>query len=709
MNTQERARIKETVQTLIEPRSRVFHVSLALASLAVLLAFASVGASLALASLAVLLAFASIGASLLASRQPHLLRLVAIPLLGLAGVVALLAGLWTLIGGTEASAVLPFGLPWLHWQVRLDPLAGVFLVLIGLVTGAVSLYGLDYVRHFENGRESLAALGGFSGLFVVGMLLVVLADDAFLFMVAWELMSLSSYFLVAFQHEHAANRRAAFLYLLMAHFGGLAILLGFGVLAAFGGGFDFDAMRTAQLTPLWAGVAFGLTFLGFGLKAGLVPFHAWLPEAHPVAPSHISALMSGVMLKVAVYGFIRLVLDLNGELHWSWGVILITVGSLSALVGVLFALIQTDLKRLLAYSSIENLGIVFIALGLTLLFASTGHPNLAALALVAALYHALNHALFKSLLFLGAGAILHSTHERDLEQMGGLLRRMPWTGSFFLIGCLSISALPPFNGFVSEWLIFQSALQAWNLESGVLRSLVPIASAVLALTGALVAATFVKVYGIAFLGQARSRHVRRARPSPKGMWAGQGVLAVLCVLFGMLPTQILSLLDSVAAQLLGTGVPQADASGWLWLTPISAETASYSAPLTILLLALIAGAAIWWFKRHASWRVRRCDPWDCGFTPPTPRMQSSAASFAQPIRRVFALLFVIDEALEQSADGITRYRLRVADRAWGWLYLPMARAVDASSQQVARLQSGNVRIYLGWTLATLFVLLWIIA
>lgn len=664
---------------------------------------------LILALLALWLALGSAVVSLLAGREPRLLRLAAVPLLGLAGGVALAAGLWTLIAETNASAVLPLGLPWLPWHVRLDPLSGVFLVLIGLVTGAVGLYGRDYVRHFEGGRESLIALGGFSGLFLAGMLLVVLADDAFLFMIAWEVMSLSSYFLVAFQHEQAANRRAAFLYLLMAHVGGLAILLGFGVLAAFGGGFDFDAMRAAELTPLWAGVAFALAFLGFGMKAGLAPLHAWLPEAHPVAPSHISALMSGVMLKVAVYGFIRTVLDLNGEVHWSWGVTLIAVGGLSALVGVLFALVQTDLKRLLAYSSVENLGIVFIALGLALLFQSTGHPNLAALALVAALYHALNHALFKSLLFLGAGAILHSTHERDLDQMGGLLRRMPWTGSFFLIGCLSISALPPFNGFVSEWLIFQSALQAWNLDSGVLRSLVPIASAVLALTGALVAATFVKVYGIAFLGQARSRHVRRARPSPKGMWAGQGLLAGLCVLFGVLPTQILGLLDPVADQLLGTGVPQAGASGWLWLTPISAETASYSAPLTILLLALIAGTALWWFKRRASWRVRRCDPWDCGFAAPTPRMQYSAASFAQPIRRVFALLFLIDEGRDQGADGSVRYRLRIADRAWGWLYLPVARAVDSSARRVARLQSGSVRVYLGWTLVTLLVLLWVIS
>ncbi|NEX19384.1 hydrogenase 4 subunit B [Thiorhodococcus mannitoliphagus] len=669
----------------------------------------SASPALLLAFLAVMLGLASSAVSLFADRQPRVLRLMAMPLVGLSGLAALTAGLLVLIQGGSFALTLPLGLPWLPWHLRLDALSGVFLAVIGLVTMAVGLYGPAYLRGFEQGRDSLVALGGFTGLFLVGMLLVVLADDAFLFMVAWELMSLASYFLVAFQHEQPANRRAAFLYLLMAHIGGLAILLGFGVLAAFGGGFDFDAMRAATLSPGWASVAFALAFLGFGMKAGLVPMHAWLPEAHPVAPSHISALMSGVMLKVAVYGFIRVVLDLNGEVQWFWGLVLLAVGSVSALMGVLFALMQTDLKRLLAYSSVENLGIIFIALGLALLFQAKDHVMLAALALVAALYHVINHALFKGLLFLGAGAILHSAHERDLEQMGGLLRRMPWTGYFFLIGCLSISALPPFNGFVSEWLTFQAALQAWQLDSGVLRSLIPIASAVLALTGALVAATFVKVYGVAFLGQARSRHVRRARAVPFGMRLGQGFLAVLCVLLGVLPTQVVHLIEPVSAQLLGTGIPQASANGWLWLTPISSDTASYSAPLSVFALTLIAGVAIWWFKRRTARRAKRCDPWDCGFAAPTPRMQYTATAFAQPVRRVFGLLFEIEEARTTGEDGLQRYRLRIADRLWGWLYTPVARGVESAARRVVRLQSGNVRVYLGWTLATLLVLLWIIS
>ncbi|NKN32676.1 hydrogenase 4 subunit B [Marichromatium bheemlicum] len=662
-----------------------------------------------LALLALTLALASSLVALPAARWPRALRWASLPLLALSGVAASGAGLWALIEGLDLGLTLPLGLPWLPWHLQLDALAGFFLALIGILVTAAGIYGPAYVRGLENGRESLAALGGFSGLFVTGMLLVVLAADAFLFMVAWELMSLASYFLVAFHHDNPANRRAAFLYLLMAHVGGLAILLGFGVLAAFAGGFEFELLRGAELSTLWASLCFALVLLGFGMKAGLVPLHAWLPEAHPVAPSHISALMSGAMLKVAVYGFVRVVFDLIGQFHWQWGVVVLVAGSLSALTGVLFAMMQSDLKRLLAYSSVENLGIIFIALGLALLFMSTGHPTLAALAFVAALYHAINHALFKGLLFLGAGAVLHSTHERDLEQMGGLLRRMPWTGLFFLVGCVAISALPPLNGFVSEWLTFQAALQAWQLDSGVLRSLIPIVSAVLALTGALVAATFVKVYGVAFLGQARSRHVRRARVVPMGMRLGQGLLAVFCVLLGVLPTQVIALLDPVAEAVFGTGLPQAAAGGWLWLTPVSAETASYSAPLSILLLALIAGVAILWARRGRVRRVRRCDPWDCGLTPPTPRMQYSAASFAQPIRRVFALAFVLDERKPTATDTRPRYRLRIADRAWSLLYMPLAQAVESAARRVVLLQSGNVRVYLGWTLATLLVLLWIIS
>jgi formate hydrogenlyase subunit 3/multisubunit Na+/H+ antiporter MnhD subunit len=375
-------------------------------------------------------------------------------------------------------------------------------------------------------------------------------------------------------------------------------------------------------------------------------------------------------------------------------------------MGVLYALMQHDLKRLLAYHSVENVGIIFIGLGLALLFQAEGYTVMGAVAFVAALYHTINHALFKGLLFLGAGAILHSANERDLEKMGGLLRRMPWTGLFFLIGCISISALPPFNGFVSEWLTFQSALQAWRLDSGVLRSIVPIAAAMLALTGALAAACFVKVYGVAFLGQARSRAVRRARPVPLSMRVGQGVLALLCLLLGVLPTAFIDLFNSVPQQLLQHRLQQATAHGWLWLTPMSAQTASYGAPLVTVALTISLVLGLWLFGRGIR-RVRRCDAWDCGFAPPNSNMQYTASAFAQPIRQVFGLLFHIDEGMDTQQDGRLRHRLHVSDRAWELCYMPVARGVERASRQVVRLQSGNIRIYLGWTLGTLLVLLWL--
>lgn len=662
-----------------------------------------------LAYASVLAALAASALCFIAGRHTSNLSRFYFLLIGLSGLMALAAGFGALTIDALSTAELPFGLPWLHWRVRLDALSGFFLLPLGLVNIAIALYGPGYVREFSHGGDPLAVLGSFTGLFIAGMTMVVLADDAFMFMVAWELMSVSSYFLVSFQHDQASNRRAAFLYLLMAHIGGLCILLGYGVLSGFGHGFEFDAMRSTSGMPVvWSSIAFALTFIGFGMKAGLVPLHAWLPEAHPAAPSHISALMSGVMLKVAIYGFIRFTFDLLGPLQWGWGVVAIIVGSISAVLGALYALQQTDIKRLLAYSSVENIGIIFIGLGLALVFLSTGHQLLGVIALVAALYHSLNHALFKSLLFLSAGAVLHASHERDMEQMGGLLKRMPWTGFFFLAGCISISGLPPFNGFVSEWLTFQAALQAWNLDSGVLRSVLPIAAAMLALTAALAAAGFVKAFGVAFLGQARSRRVRRAREIGFGMRAGQAWLALLCLLLGVLPTPLIGIIDAVPTQLLGTGLDQATANGWLWLTPVTQATASYSPPLVLVALLVVGLSTALVVRRLARGEVRRADPWDCGFSPPDTRMQYTGTAFAQPFLRIFRPLFKVDEAHEQS-EGNNRYRIQIIDRSWAMLYLPVANLIQKAARRVTWIQSGSIRAYLGWSLATLLLLLWVIS
>jgi formate hydrogenlyase subunit 3/multisubunit Na+/H+ antiporter MnhD subunit len=668
------------------------------------------------AYLALLGALASAAVSLGAERFPALLRYASFLFLGISGAAAVVAGVGVLLSGVVYTAELPLGLPWLNWHLRLDALSGFFLAVVGILVFAVSLYGPAYVRAFVHTRaqQSLTALGVFTALFVLGMQLVVLADDAYVFMVAWELMSVASYFLVAYQHQHAANRRAAFLYLLMAHVAGVSILLGFGVLAGFGGGFTFEKMRAAELSATWASIAFALAFFGFGMKAGMVPVHAWLPEAHPAAPSHISALMSGVMLKVALYGLIRFVYDLVGDIQWQWGLVMLLTGAGSTLLGVLYAMLSNNLKRLLAYSSIENVGIILSALGLSLIFLGNGHQVLGVLGLIAALYHILGHTLFKGLLFLGAGAIAHSAHEYELNNMGGLIHRMPQTAVLMLIGCLAIAGLPPLTGFVSEWLTFQVALQAPALQSGVLRALIPVTAAMLALSAALAAATFVKVYGVAFLGQPRSRHVRHAREVSLGMRLGMGLLAALCVLFGILPSTVIDVIGAVPQLLLGAMPPSATASGWLWLTPMSATVASYSAPLVAAAL-LGVGALVYLALRVRAGQVRRGYPWECGYGEVNSRMQYTGTAFAQPIQRIFAPVWDLEEEIvekrraqqPQMVESI-RHQLSAQDKSWSRVYEPIGMLVIAAARRIGYLQTGSIHTYLAYSFFTLLLLLWVV-
>jgi formate hydrogenlyase subunit 3/multisubunit Na+/H+ antiporter MnhD subunit len=674
-----------------------------------LLVAGSVSASLSAALLA-----------LLADRYRHYARWLVFVPLGLGGICGILAGVGLLFGLPGFTIILPLGLPWLQWHLNFDLLSGFFLAIIGVVTIAVSIFGPGYVRDYERGHYSQTVLGLATGLFIAGMQLVVLADDTFAFMIAWELMSVSSYLLVAYEHHESANRRAAFIYLLMAQIGAVLILLAFGVLSGFGGDLSFSHLRAHELTPAWSAIAFALALTGFGMKAGIVPLHIWLPEAHPVAPSHISALMSGVMLKVAVYGFIRYTFDLLGAPHWGWGVAVLIVGSITALYGVLYALMQHDLKRLLAYHSVENIGIIYIGLGLSMIFFGSGFPKLGLIGLVGALYHTLNHALFKSLLFLGAGAILQRSHEHNLEHMGGLIRHMPWTALFFLIGCLSISALPPFNGFVSEWLIFQTALQAPALQGGVLRAIIPLTAAMLALSGALAATCFVKVFSVAFLGQGRVkrvRHVREARPS---MVFAQGLLAGLCVLFGVLPTFTVEAIGRVTAELTGETLASATRHGWLWLTPVAPEVASYSAPLISLgvLLALAAWALVYLSarRRRGMSPVPRRDPWDCGFGSLTSRMQYTPTAFTMPIRQIFQPIFRLHEESIRDMDprlptrpAQLQHSINVEDITWNACYRPVEHAIHRLSRLVGRIQTGHLRHYLAYSFITLLVLLWLIA
>jgi hydrogenase-4 component B len=647
--------------------------------------------------------------SLIPAFDAFFARRLAFPIGALAGLALSAFGLQA-IWSVAAQATLPLGLPDLPFHLRVDPLAGFFLLLLGTVSAGISCYAGGYFRGETRGR--LALIAAQYHVFLASMAFVVLADDAYLFMVAWETMALSSYFLVTTDHNQPEIRRAGFLYLLIAHLGAIAILLCFGVMNGGQGDYTFDALRAAQLEPRWATIAFVLAFFGFGAKAGMLPLHAWLPEAHPAAPSPVSALMSGVMLKTAIYGIVRVAFDLIGDVHWEWGMLALSVGAATMLFGILYALMQNDLKRLLAYSSVENIGIVLLGLGLSMVFIGSGHPVAGALGLIAALYHTLNHAMFKSLLFLGAGSILHSTGLRNLNHMGGLIRSMPKTAFYALIGTLAISALPPLNGFVSEWLTFQAALQAPLLDNGVVRSLLPLFAAVLALTGALTAMCFVKMYGIAFLGRPREGADGASAPPAHGADAGpmerfaMAWLAAGCLVLGLFPSTFLLILNRVVASLTGQGLSrEALESGWLWLVPTASEQASYS---PIVFLAVILGATLLTFvlvRKFYHGRIRFSDPWDCGYPEQTTRMQDSADAFGQPIRHVFGPVYHMERRLPDPDDRPPRFTLKIDDRLWYWLYLPVARLADVVSGLVGRLQQGRIRTYLLYSFITLIALL----
>jgi formate hydrogenlyase subunit 3/multisubunit Na+/H+ antiporter MnhD subunit len=658
--------------------------------------------SLLAASLAASLCWLAIGAAgLLPVAPAFILRLLfpagAAAGLALAAFGALAAWL------PPAALVLPLGLPDLPFHLRLDPLSGFFLLLLGAVGAGVSVHAIGYWR--EEPPPRLRLLCAQYHVFLASMAFVLLADDAYLFMVSWETMALSSYFLVTTDHHHAPIRSAGFLYLLMAHIGAIAILLCFGVMHGAGGDYSFDALRAANLAPFWAHVAFVLAFFGFGAKAGLIPLHAWLPEAHPAAPSPVSALMSGVMIKTAIYGLVRVAYDLLGSVRWEWGMLVLLVGAGTTLFGVLFALMQHDLKRLLAYHSVENIGIILLGLGLSMVFFGFGHPAAGALGLIAALYHTLNHAVFKGLLFLGAGSILHATGLRDLNAMGGLVRSMPATAFYFLVGALAISALPPLNGFVSEWLTFQAALQAPLLEHGVVRSLLPLFAAALALAGALTAMCFVKVFGVAFLGRARSENVEKREASfPERL--GMAWLTAGCFVLGLFPAAMLHTLNRVCASLTGGSLSgEALESSWLWLVPTTPAQASYS-PLVFLLVVLaVVLVTFALVRRFYHGRIRVADPWDCGYPEQTTRMQDSADAFGQPIRVVFGPLYRMERHHPDPEDKRPRYAVHVEDRHWYWLYLPVARLAEYVSSKVGLLQRGRISTYLLYSFVTLIALL----
>ncbi len=651
---------------------------------------------LILLALAALLACAA--ASLCLSARPRLAA--GLGALGPVGalILAVLPAWRALGGGYAVRSVSEWAAPLGPLSLGLDALSAYFLLII-LALGALSaVYGLGYLRH-EAGRRAGLSWCCFD-LLVASMALVVLARHAILFLLAWETMALSSFLLVAHHHERREVRRASWTYLVAMHLGACFLIAMFFVLASGAGSLDFADLGRG-LTPTTATVCLVLAVVGFGTKAGLMPFHVWLPEAHPAAPSHVSALMSGVMIKTGIYGLLRVLL-LLGAARLSWGLLLLALGAASALLGVLFALAQHDLKRLLAYHSVENVGIIVLGLGLGVTGLALNAPAVAALGFAGGLLHVLNHALFKSLLFFGAGSVLRSAGTAEIDELGGLLRRMPVTATTFLVGAAAISALPPFNGFVSELLIYWAGFSgASTLQPA---AAVPLGAtiAVLATVGGLALACFAEAFGIVFLGLPRSQHGREASEAPLTMGVPMVVLAVGCLALGLLGGLVVPRLEALVSPLAGQGAGETLLQGGVVLARV----------------ALVAGGALGLAALLALGRglllrgreVRETVTWDCGYVAPAPTMQYTASSFAQPIVELFRSLLGTRKHVsspEIHFPDSAHLETETPDLGREGIYEPLFEGVGGALRRILILQHGRLHVYvLGVVLTLLSLLLW---
>jgi len=647
-------------------------------------------------------------------RLANLFSFGAAALSGLSGLLAALLFLAASAPPLPQIVLLRPLTPFIQFTARLDALGALFLVIVSLLSFALSIYSLGYAKGFF-GRKNVGVLGALFNALVLATTLTFLADNIWMFLIAWELMALTAYCLVSFEHEEPKTRDAGVLYFIMSHIDAGCIILGFLLLFQASGDYGFASLHDigSQMPPGKRNAAFILFLLGFGIKAGIVPLHIWLPVAHPVAPSNVSALMSGVIIKTGIYGFTRVLFDFLGTPPLWWGVTGLTVGTISALLGVLYALMEHDLKGLLAYHSIENIGIIFMGLGAALIFLHTAHPVLATLALIAALYHTINHASFKALLFLGAGAVAHATHTRNMEEMGGLAKRMPLTALFFLVGAVAISALPPLNGFVSEWLTYQALLQGFGTMESLWRLVFPLSGAMLALTGALAAACFVKAFGITFLGHARSQHAEHAREAAPSMRLGMAVLTLACVLLGLFPTTFVRWLDPVTQQLAGQQLSaQLSLANGLVLTSLAEKTGTISTfGMVLMLVCLLPIPFALWLVFGLKSTARRGPTWACGQRDLTPKMEYTATGFSKPIRMIFKALFRPRREMQREYDfspyftKTLRFESHIEEVFETQIYRPARIFILRVSRRLRAIQAGSIHAYLLYIFATLLLLL----
>src|SRR5713101_4748001 len=652
--------------------------------------------------------------SLACRRKPALARRICCSA-ALAG--AALGGLTSvleILRGTPVAWSVPSGIPLFSYSFSYDALAGFFNLALAIPVAAVSIYSFGYLKEFE-GKRNISVFASLFHLLLLSLTIVFTAANAFLFLIAWELMALAAYGLVTFYHEDHESRRAGLLYIVMAHIDAGCLLLGFALLIQASGSAEFASFRpiAAQLNSGQQTAAFVLFFVGFGIKAGVIPFHIWLPAAHPVAPSNVSALLSGIVIKTGIYGMTRIFLDsLGGVPSWA-GLLVLIVGVVSALLGVLYALMEHDLKRLLAYHSIENIGIILIGLGAALIFRVAGHPQLAAVALIAAMFHTLNHAIFKCLLFLGAGSVLHSTGTRNMEELGGLIRPMPATAFCFLIGAVAISGLPPLNGFVSEWLTYQSLLAGFGATGGLTRILFPLAGSMLALTGALAAACFVKAFAITFLALPRSAESRSVREAPRSMVVGMGCLTAACLALGLGVTWFLRVFDAMNEQLLGqrVGANLITGNGFVLSAGLphggTVSTAVIGIGLLVLLIPAVLLVSIGTMRFVTRWG----HAWDCGLPGLTEDNEYTATAFSKALRMIFSVLYQPRREIQTVFDvspyfpKAIRFESEIEPTFEKRLYVPLKDLLLRFATRMRAIQAGSIHAYLAYIFVTLVLLL----
>src|SRR6267154_3477697 len=616
--------------------------------------------------------------------------------IGLAGAVRVL------LSGQPQSLFAPSFMPGGTIHLEIDALSAFFLLPVFGLSILTAIYGGSYMSS-RGERPGIAASWFHLNLLTAAMALVVAAHDGLLFLLAWEIMALAPFFLVIFDDRQESVRHAAWTYLAATHIGTAFLLVLFVLLGGLAGSSDFDAYGgVLKATPTLCSVAFILALIGFGSKAGIVPAHVWLPEAHPVAPSHVSALMSGAMIKVGIYGLVRMLTLLGPPQQW-WGWLLIAIGASSGVLGVLFALAQRDLKRLLAYSSVENIGIILLGIGIGVLGLATDMPPLAGIGFATGLLHVVNHSVFKGLLFLGAGAVQHGAHSLDFEELGGLLKRMPWTGAAFLIGAAAIVGLPPLNGFISEFLLFYSGFLAVMQPAPMIAVAGLVAIVAMGLISGLAAACFTKAFGVVFLGSPRSADAGKAHEVARPMRAAMALLAALCIVIGLMAPVIVGALADVVAAATGMATDSVRAELATVTGPLSVTVSVFAALIVLALLACLLRA-----RRVLARRIGSGPCWGCGYLFPSAKMQYTASSFAQPLTTQFHLLVRNREALVPPAGYFPTAASYASDSGDPWLRLlfaPTFRWFDRIVSRLDVLQHGHIHLYVLYVAATLVALL----